>query len=344
MKILYAVQATGNGHISRAMELMPYLKQYGRVDVFLSGSNSHLQANLPIVYRSKGVGLLYNANGALAYPKIVQQLNVSRLVKEVRQLPVEKYDVVINDFECITAMACTLKKIPSVSFGHQASFQSPLVPRPHKKEWLGEFLLKHYGAASNYVGLHFNSYDNFIFQPVIKKQILHAIPKNKGHITVYLSAYADLKLFNVLRLLKPYRFHVFSKEVVQATIMENVTFIPIQQQLFNESMISAEAVITGAGFETPAEVLHLQKKLMVIPIKGQYEQLCNAAALTLMGVLVVDRVDDFFVHHFNNWIQQNTQQQIRYNAVAEKAISYLFDNYPFRGSSLDLLYPNFIFN
>ena len=42
LKIFYAIQATGNGHITRAMELMPYLKQYGDVDVFLSGSNSNL--------------------------------------------------------------------------------------------------------------------------------------------------------------------------------------------------------------------------------------------------------------------------------------------------------------
>jgi len=42
MKIFYAVQATGNGHISRAMQLLPYLRRYGNVDIFLSGSNSQL--------------------------------------------------------------------------------------------------------------------------------------------------------------------------------------------------------------------------------------------------------------------------------------------------------------
>jgi hypothetical protein len=29
MKIFYAVQATGNGHISRAIQLMPYLEKLG---------------------------------------------------------------------------------------------------------------------------------------------------------------------------------------------------------------------------------------------------------------------------------------------------------------------------
>ena len=55
MKIFYAVQATGNGHISRAIEILPILKKYGDVDVFLSGSNHSLKNDLPISYRSKGM-------------------------------------------------------------------------------------------------------------------------------------------------------------------------------------------------------------------------------------------------------------------------------------------------
>jgi len=45
----------------------------------------------------------------------------------------------------------------------------------------------------------------------------------------------------------------------------------------------ATGVFCGAGFETPAEAMFLKKKLMVIPMKGQYEQQCNAAALEEIG-------------------------------------------------------------
>ena len=55
MKIFYAIQGTGNGHLSRAVELYPFLKKYGEVDFFLSGSNTNLKNNLPIKYQSKGV-------------------------------------------------------------------------------------------------------------------------------------------------------------------------------------------------------------------------------------------------------------------------------------------------
>ncbi|HMP91723.1 MAG TPA: hypothetical protein PKD90_02560 [Phnomibacter sp.] len=65
MKIFYAVQATGNGHISRAIQLMPHLQKLGQVDVFLSGANATLEAPLPIKYRSQGLSLFYSRCGGL---------------------------------------------------------------------------------------------------------------------------------------------------------------------------------------------------------------------------------------------------------------------------------------
>ena len=57
MKIFYAVQATGNGHISRATQLFPYLQKYGTVDLFLSGNNASLKAEIPVKFKSKGCSL-----------------------------------------------------------------------------------------------------------------------------------------------------------------------------------------------------------------------------------------------------------------------------------------------
>jgi len=182
MKIFYAIQATGNGHISRAMELLPHLQQYGKVDILLSGANSNLALEAPVKYRSNGLSLFYNCHGGLDYWKIVKEMHLLRLRKEIQDLPVEKYDLVINDFDYLTAAACAKKKIPSVNYGHQASFFSSLTPRPDKKNSTGEWILKNYAKASRYVGLHFHPYDDFIFTPVIKKEILEAEPTDKKHI------------------------------------------------------------------------------------------------------------------------------------------------------------------
>jgi uncharacterized protein (TIGR00661 family) len=308
MKILYAVQATGNGHISRAMELLPYLNEYGEVDIFLSGANSSLDFNFPIRYRSKGLSLYYTCKGKLDYTKTAFALSPLRLRKEARDLPVEKYDLVLNDFECITAMACAAKKIPSVNFGHQASFYSPNTPRPKEKSKMGEWILKNYARASFYIGLHFQQYDDFILPPVIKKEINEAHPADKDFFAVYLPSYCENIMEKYFHPLAPNRFQIFSWQTKDIKHSGNITFMPVDKGLFNEALINCSGIITGAGFETPAEALKLEKKLMVIPISGQYEQQCNAAALERMGINKLDKLDDDFTGHFNEWARSKPVQ------------------------------------
>lgn len=304
MKIFYAVQATGNGHVSRAIELLPYLREYGQVDVFLSGNNANLQADLAPKYTSKGLSLHYGANGGLDYAKMIKQLALKRLYDEAKALPLKAYDVVINDFEPITALAAKLQKMPSIGFGHQASFQSAFVPRPSRKRLIGEMVLKHYAPATNYVGLHFEQYDDFIYGPVIKDAIEQAVPEDHGHITVYLPHYHDQLLKQILLQLPQYRFEIFSRNMQVVVADRNLLFRPITNQAFTQSLIHCHGIITGAGFETPAEALYLGKKLMVIPIKGQYEQYCNAAALEALQVPVCTQIDDSFPAYCKEWLEQ----------------------------------------
>lgn len=302
MKILYSVQATGNGHIARAGEILPYLQQYGEVDVFLSGSNSHLPVELPVKYRSKGVSLFYGNRGRLDYKKIYREFSFLRMWKEAKALPVEEYDIVLNDFESITSLSCRIKGVPSVNFGHQASFHSKNTPLSPKRDWLGQTILRNYCTATAYVGLHFERYDDFIFNPIIKQDILNATPTDEGHITVYLSHYSDEVVAAQLKKVAGVNFHVFSKKVKTVTVDGNITFVPISGDAFNQSMIHCHGMITGAGFETPAEALYMGKKLMCLPIKGQYEQLCNAAALRRFNVPVIDSITNDFSNTVTSWL------------------------------------------
>jgi uncharacterized protein (TIGR00661 family) len=302
MKILYAVQATGNGHIARAKEILPYLRRYGSVDVFLSGSNSTINVDLPVVYRSNGISLFYGNSGGLDYWKMMRAFAPLRLWREIDQLPVEKYDLVINDFEAVSSLACHKKKIPFVHFGHQASFVSANTPRPQKTDGIGEWLLHHYARSSNNIGLHFAAYDDFICSPIIKQQVLEGEPTNQGHITVYLSHYSDAVVESALSQISDTCFHIFSKQVKQKERRGNLVFIPVNNQDFTESMLHSDGVITGAGFETPAEALYLGKKLLCLPIRGQYEQLCNAASLLDFDVPIVNAINNGFPATVQQWL------------------------------------------
>ncbi len=328
MRIFYAVQATGNGHISRAMELLPHLQQYGEVDIFLSGQNSSLQLDAPVAYRSKGLSLFYTEKGGLHYGRIARHLNPVRLYKEIHELPVEQYDFVINDFEFITAQACRLKKVPSVNFGHQASFLSPHTPRPSKRDFVGELILKHYGRASRYIGLHFRPYDDFILTPVIRKQIADAYAIDKGHVTVYLPAHSEGVLEQALAPLKDIPFQVFSAGRKVERQKDHITFKPVDKQQFAESLITCHGIITGAGFETPAEALHLGKKLMVIPIRGQYEQLCNAAAIEDLGGSVVHQISRDFGYRFYHWLNQSAPAHYETRYSTEAIVARVMNTVP----------------
>jgi uncharacterized protein (TIGR00661 family) len=323
MKILYAVQATGNGHISRAIELLPHLEQYGNVDLFLSGNNSSLHLDAPVKYRSKGLSLFYSCSGSLSWWNTFKKIEPLRLKKEINDLPVEKYDWVLNDFEFITAAACAKKKIPSVNFGHQASFLSPKTPRPLKQNFIGEWLLHNYGKATNYLGLHFEKYDDFIFTPVIKKEILAAEPSDKAYITVYLPSFCEHQLLHLFSCIKDYQFEIFCSETKMIKQFGHLKLIPVNRPFFTKSLVNCTGIITSGGFETPAEALHLNKKIMSIPIIGQYEQQCNAVALKKLGVYILPKVDERFKTHFYNWLNHPAPGRVDYSNSIPEVMNHL---------------------
>ena len=327
MKIFYAIQATGNGHISRATQLYPYLKKFGEVDFFLSGNNASLNIDLPIKFRSAGCSLHYSKCGGLNYWDIAKNIQPIQMYKDAKSLPLKDYDVVINDFDSITSLACKMQKVHSVQFGHQASFISENTPRPEKRSVMGEMILKHYAPSPKHIGLHFEKYDSFILPPIIKDEIVQAQPKDLKHITVYLPSFQKDCLEKAFNTLSDVQFHWFLNDVQTKYAEGNITYFPVNQKLFNDSLINCHGIITGGGFETPAEALYLGKKILSIPIRNHYEQECNAAALKKLGVPVVHEVGDDFDKIIENWLNSIViYPKIEANNIPE-TLQHLFDSY-----------------
>jgi uncharacterized protein (TIGR00661 family) len=327
MKIFYAIQATGNGHISRATQLYPYLQKFGDVDFFLSGNNASLDINLPIKFRSAGCSLHYSKCGGLNYWDIAKNIQPIQMYKDAKSLPLKDYDVVINDFDSITSLACKMQKVHSVQFGHQASFVSAATPRPKKRSVMGEMILKHYAPSPKHIGLHFEKYDSFIHPPIIKDEIVNSEPKDLKHITVYLPSFQKDCLEKAFNKLSDVQFHWFLNDVHFKHTEGNITYYPVNQKFFNESLINCHGIITGGGFETPAEALYLGKKILSIPIRDHYEQECNAAALKKMGVPVVYEVGNDFDLVIENWLKSAIiYPKMQANNIPE-TLQFLFDTY-----------------
>ncbi|HMB42171.1 MAG TPA: glycosyltransferase family protein [Balneolaceae bacterium] len=82
----------------------------------------------------------------------------------------------------------------------------------------------------------------------------------------------------------------------------NILVNPVNNAGFLNSLETCRGVLTSGGFETCAEAMYLRKKLMVLPIQNQYEQLCNAAALQQMGISVVSKVTEEFSNRLEEWL------------------------------------------
>src|SRR5271166_2790627 len=101
MKILYAIQGTGNGHVSRAREIIPYLKRYGEVDILLSGNNVHLNLPFDIKYRSTGISYHYRTDDKIDLLTSLKKFTPVKIIKELLNFPIKQYDLIINDYEFI---------------------------------------------------------------------------------------------------------------------------------------------------------------------------------------------------------------------------------------------------
>jgi uncharacterized protein (TIGR00661 family) len=326
MKILYAIQGTGNGHISRAREIVPLLQQYGDLDLLVSGTEAEVSLSQPLKYRFHGFSFVFGTNGGVDNWATFKLMNLPRLLRDIRSLPLKQYDLIINDFEPVSAWACKLQKIPSVSLSHQCSFISPKTPRYEKRSWK-ESLFKYYSPTTYQVGFHFERYDDFIHTPVIRSEIRNLETSNAGHYTVYLPAYDDKILAGLLNKASKVEWHIFSKREKTAWQQGNVRILPVNNEAFNKSLASCEGLLTGGGFEGPAEALFLQKKVLMIPMKGQYEQQCNALSASRLGVPVVNEIDDQFIYHLNNWICSDKKIKVDFPDETARIVDDMIKRY-----------------
>jgi uncharacterized protein (TIGR00661 family) len=323
MKLLYAIQGTGNGHVSRARDVVPALEQYGQVDVLISGTQSEVKLPFELKYRFKGASFIYNKKGGIDYFRSARLNLTPRLLGEIHSLPVSSYDLVINDFEPVSAWACRLKGVPCVAMGHQAAFLSERTPRPLQRDPLGEWILQHYAPAPHAVGFHFDRYDSFIYPPVIRADVRSQTPSDGGYYTVYLPAFNEQVLIGLLKQLPETQWQVFSRYAKSDFRDRNVWVRRVDAAAFTESLVHCTGILSGAGFETPAEALYLGKKIFTVPIRGQYEQYCNGESLRQLGVPVVRSLDQN-PGLLRTWVETGKPVRVDYPDELHAAIQHAF--------------------
>ena len=326
MKILYAVQGTGNGHLARAMQLVPELRRHAEVEVLLSGYQSQIQLPFEVNHRYQGLSFIFGKKGGIDLAATLEKAQLARLWKDVEQIRLDPYDLIINDFEPVSAWAARRKGWPCLSVSHQAAVLHPAAPKPRRTDAFGKMILEHYAPAALGQAFHFQAYAPGIATPIIRDDLRMQRSYTKRHALVYLPAYEDETVIELLQQVREVEWHLFSKTTRSKTQRENVWVFPIDQKQFQSSLLSCRAVLCGAGFELPAEALFLRKSLMVVPMKRQYEQQCNAAALRQMGVPVLKRLSAKRLPELRKWVAEYPVIEVDYPDQTAEIVERLLDN------------------
>ncbi|MAJ51755.1 MAG: glycosyltransferase [Flammeovirgaceae bacterium] len=88
-------------------------------------------------------------------------------------------------------------------------------------------------------------------------------------------------------------------------ICKNLIFYQLNDQLFLEKMAACKGFVTTAGFDSVCEAMFLGKATLMIPVKGQYEQACNAIDASKAGAGItrshfdLSALIDYFPKHKN---------------------------------------------
>lgn len=328
MRVLYAVQGTGNGHIARAMEVIPALRKRVQVDVLLSGMHSEIDLGFPVKLRLKGLGFKFGRKGGVDYFNTWWHGDIPKFLQEIKQLDLSDYDLVINDFEPVSAWAAREQHIPCVGLSNQCSLLDSRIPKPTSKKYrFSRSILRHYAPIDAAYGLFYESIGHMIYTPIVREGIRQMERSDAGHYVVYLPAYKDSKIIAALQHFPKVRWKVYAKHCKEAYRLGNITIAPVDQKSFELDLASCRGVIAAAGFATTSEVLYLGKKLLVVPMKRQLEQACNALALAKYGVPAIKNLKPESLETIGRWLASSATLEVRYPEHTQRIVDQILADF-----------------
>lgn len=311
MRVLYGVQGTGNGHITRARLMCKALRNAGiDVDVIMSGRVGE-RPDVPEFgdYKQyKGI-TFYHSNGKIDRLKTARELSLGQAWRDMGKLNLDRYEMLINDFEPLTAWAAKRHGLPSVSVSHQAAFTQNIPTR--EMGTFNRLLAHHYAPCQHALGVHWYHFQQEILPPIIEP--MDEVTSD-GSILVYLP-FEDLQeVIFLLQRFSRYQFKCFHPAINNKEQSDNVLLHPIDRRGFLKALADCSGVFCNAGFELPSEAMAAGKKLLVKPLHGQFEQVTNAYTLQSLGLAsVLQSLEPFPV---DAWLQQDQVEPVIFPDVS----------------------------
>ena len=323
MKILYGVQGTGNGHISRARIMARAFAKRDdvQVDYLFSGREPERYFDMELFGQFRTLhGLSFvTERGEISHFKSIKGAKLLQLYKDIRQLDLSGYDLILNDFEPITAWAARYQNKPSISISHQAAFSENI---PQTGNGLIErTILKYYAPTEFKLGVHWYHFGFNILPPFIEQSPKNT--SNQNYYLVYLPFEAEDEIKMMLEPLSEHNFICFHPSVSKANVSENISWFPLGQSAFHKYLNGCTGVITNCGFELTSECLQLGKSLLVKPLGGQFEQLSNAMTLDKLGLC--QTMLELSTEAIESWLESASKTYVEFPQDPHELIEWILE-------------------
>lgn len=323
MRILFGVQATGNGHLSRALCLARHLARESGIqaDYLVSGRAQGRLPKLEALGDFKWAhGLSFHTRGGqVSWRGTLQQNPWSRFWRDVRNLDLRSYDLVVTDFEPVTAWAARRQGVRCVGLGRQYTFWHSHAQLP--VSLLQRMMIRQFAPCDIPLGMHWEPLQRNLLPPLIRPP--GAQQPNSECILVYLPFEPINRVLQVLRNFPAYAFKVYHPDWPRQAPagLGHIQGQRLCRQQFPLDFQQCCGVISNAGFTTSSEALAAGKKLLVKPLEGQFEQQANAQILHERGLGW--SMPAFHSGYVEQWLQHGRPVQRHWPAVAPALVKWL---------------------
>lgn len=324
-RIIYGVCGEGMGHANRSAPIIEYLSKKNDVTVFSSDrAYGFLSKRFDDVREIDGLNIRYKNNSVARSATLISNIKklpklIASLRKINRAIDESKPDLMISDFDIVTAYAAMINRIPLISIDNQHICQVTRIKL--KKRHLIDYLIARaiiriimpsakYRIVTTFFYPDKKSDNAFLISPVLRKEVLDIKPDDKGYILVYQTSDSNKNLVENLKKVNEkfivYGFHKNHKD-------GNVELRENDSKKFLMHLSGCKAVITNGGFTLISEALHLGKPVLSIPVKRQFEQILNAIYLDKLGYgKSIGSADEKNINEFINNLDMYKENLKRY--------------------------------
>lgn len=328
MKILYGIQGTGNGHISRTRMMAKHFAEKNiEIDYLFSGREVDKFFDMEVFgdYQHRRGFTFFSENGKVSYPKTILSNNLNQFTRDVTSLNISSYDLIITDFEPVTAWAAKLKKKEILGIGHQYAFGHN-IPRAGDNP-IASLTMKLFAPTQKSIGLHWDSFGHDIAPPIIDTSIIRSDSNisdgRNNKIVVYLPFENQGFVRSLLEPVTSHEFYVYSPDL-RDTDHGHIHLRKTSYHGFKNDLTSAAGVICNSGFELISECLFLGLQILTKPQAAQMEQQSNAAALEQLKLAKTLKL--LSTESIEHWLDTLTRRApIVYPDVAKSVVEWILD-------------------